>query len=83
MNKRSFLLASLMATLSFGALAQTYPAKPVPDFIRDMLPAFADGRIKPIVDRVFPFEQLGAAREHMQANRHLGKIVLAIHPTGA
>jgi NADPH:quinone reductase-like Zn-dependent oxidoreductase len=53
-------------------------AKPVPDFIRDMLPVFADGRIKPIVDRVFAFEQLGEAREHMQANRHLGKIVLAM-----
>lgn len=53
-------------------------ARPVPGFIKDMLPAFADGRIKPIVDRVFPFEQLGEAREHMRANRHLGKIVLAI-----
>jgi NADPH2:quinone reductase len=53
-------------------------AKPVPDFIRDMLPAFTSGGIKPIVDRVFAFEQLGQAREHMQANRHLGKIVLAM-----
>jgi NADPH:quinone reductase len=58
-------------------------ARPVPDFVRDMLPAFADGRIKPIVDRVFPFEQLGQAREHMQANRHLGKIALAILPAAA
>jgi NADPH2:quinone reductase len=58
-------------------------AKTVPDFIRDMLPAFADGRIKPIVDRVFAFEQLGQAREHMQANRHLGKIVLAMPAASA
>lgn len=50
----------------------------VPAFIRDMLPAFAAGRIRPIVDRVFPFEQLGEARQHMQADRHLGKIVLEI-----
>jgi NADPH:quinone reductase-like Zn-dependent oxidoreductase len=53
-------------------------AKPVPDFVRDMLPAFADGRINPIVDRVFAFEDLQQAREHMQADRHLGKIVLAV-----
>jgi NADPH2:quinone reductase len=53
-------------------------AADVPGFVRDLLPAFGDGRIKPVVDRVFPFEQLEAAREHMQANRHLGKIVLAI-----
>jgi NADPH:quinone reductase len=52
-------------------------AADVPGFIRDLVPAVADGRIRPIVDRVFPFEQLEAAREHMQANRHLGKIVLA------
>ncbi len=53
-------------------------AESVPGFVRDLLPAFAAGRIKPIVDRVFPFEQLAQAREHMQADRHLGKIVLAI-----
>jgi NADPH:quinone reductase len=53
-------------------------AADVPGFIRDIVPAFADGRIRPIVDRVFAFEELPAAREHMQADRHLGKIVLAI-----
>jgi NADPH:quinone reductase len=53
-------------------------AKDVPGFVRDIVPAFADGRIRPIVDRVFPFGELEAAREHMQANRHLGKIVLEI-----
>jgi len=51
-------------------------AADVPGFIRDLMPAVADGRITPIVDRAFPFEQLEAAREHMQADRHLGKIVL-------
>jgi NADPH:quinone reductase len=50
----------------------------VPAFVRDMVPAFAAGRIRPIVDRVFPFEHLGEAREFMQADRHLGKIVLEI-----
>jgi NADPH:quinone reductase len=55
-------------------------AADVPGFVRDIVPAFADGRIRPMVDRVFPFEQLEAAREHMQADRHLGKIVLEIAP---
>lgn len=53
-------------------------AESVPGFTRDLLPAFASGRIKPIVDRVFPFGELEQARTHMQADRHLGKIVLAI-----
>jgi NADPH:quinone reductase-like Zn-dependent oxidoreductase len=50
----------------------------VPAFVAQMLPALADGRIKPLVDRVFPFDQLPAAQAHMEANQHLGKIVLKI-----
>ena len=50
----------------------------VPAFRADLMPAFAAGRIRPVVDRVFPFDQLEEARAHMEANRHLGKIVIAI-----
>ncbi|MEO6409299.1 MAG: zinc-binding dehydrogenase [Burkholderiaceae bacterium] len=50
----------------------------VPAFRADMLPAIADGRIRPLVDRVFPFDQLPAAQACMEENRHLGKIVLQI-----
>ena len=50
----------------------------VPGFIADLLPAIATGRIRPVIDRVFPFDQLAAAKAHMESNRHLGKIVLAM-----
>jgi NADPH:quinone reductase len=50
----------------------------VPAFVADLMPHFAAGRIRPVVDRVFPFAELPAARQYMEANRHLGKIVLAI-----
>lgn len=50
----------------------------VPAFVTDLMPAIAAGRIRPVIDRVFPFEQLEAARAHMEANRHVGKIVLSI-----
>jgi NADPH2:quinone reductase len=53
-------------------------AAAVPGFIADVVPAFAAGRIQPVVDRVFPFDQLGQAKAHMEANRHLGKIVLKL-----
>jgi len=53
-------------------------AQSVPDFLADLMPAIAAGRIKPLVDRVFPFDQLAAAKAHMEANQHLGKIVLRI-----
>jgi NADPH:quinone reductase-like Zn-dependent oxidoreductase len=50
----------------------------VPAFVADLLPALADGRIRPVVDRVFDFDQLPAAQAHMESNQHLGKIVLNI-----
>ena len=50
----------------------------VPAFKADLWPAIADGRIQPLVDRVFAFDELPAAQAHMQANQHLGKIVLKI-----
>jgi NADPH:quinone reductase len=50
----------------------------VPAFVADWLPALADGRIRPVVDRVFAFEDAVAAQACMQANQHLGKIVLKI-----
>jgi NADPH:quinone reductase len=50
----------------------------LPAFVADLLPAIADGRIRPLVDRVFPFDELPAAQAYMEANRHLGKIVLKI-----
>ena len=52
-------------------------AEPVPGFRADWLPLLASGRLRPLVDRVFAFEQLAEARAHMEASGHLGKIVLA------
>jgi len=45
-------------------------------FVRDVVPAIADGRIKPVVDRVFDFAELPAAKAHMEASAMVGKIVV-------
>lgn len=47
-------------------------------FAADMLPLVAAGKLRPLIDRVVPFEQLPAARAHMEANGHVGKIVIAM-----
>jgi NADPH:quinone reductase-like Zn-dependent oxidoreductase len=52
-------------------------AEPVPGFKADWLPLFASGQLKPLVDLVFPFEQLAEAKAGMEAGQHVGKIVLA------
>jgi zinc-binding alcohol dehydrogenase/oxidoreductase len=38
----------------------------------------ASGRVKPLVDKVFPLAEAAAAHERMEAGEHLGKIVLRI-----
>jgi NADPH:quinone reductase-like Zn-dependent oxidoreductase len=45
-------------------------------FVADILPAIADGRIKPLVDRTYSFDELPAAKAYMESNAHLGKIVV-------
>ena len=40
--------------------------------------ALTDGRLKPIVDKVFPWEQVQEAHQYMEANLNTGKIVLEI-----
>lgn len=51
-------------------------AQYLPEFKAEVLPALADGRIRPLVDRVFAFDQLAAAKDMMESNQHVGKIVL-------
>jgi NADPH:quinone reductase-like Zn-dependent oxidoreductase len=53
-------------------------ATTVRGFAADLLPAIADGRIKPLVDRVFPFAALPQAKALMESNAHTGKIVVSL-----
>lgn len=46
------------------------------DFSERWVPFFDSGRIKPVVDRVFPFSEIRAAHELMESNGSFGKIVL-------
>lgn len=57
----------------------TQRAEPVPVFIEQVLPAMVSGRIVPLIDKVFPFDQLAEAKAMMEANQHMGKIVLAMN----
>jgi NADPH:quinone reductase len=44
--------------------------------IADLLPALADGRLKPVIDRVFPLDRASEAQAYMATNAQVGKIVL-------
>lgn len=45
-------------------------------FVTDFLPLIAAGRLKPVVDRVFPFAELPAAKAYMESDAHVGKIAV-------
>ena len=47
-------------------------------FVRDVLPGFADGTLRPVVDTVLPLERAAEAHRRMAANANVGKIVLEV-----
>jgi len=47
-------------------------------FIRDFLPLFAAGKLKPVIDRAYEFKDLPEAKARMESDAHLGKIVVRI-----
>ena len=49
-------------------------------FANEMLPLFATGALKPVVDSVYPFERIADAHQHMEANANIGKILVQIAP---
>jgi putative PIG3 family NAD(P)H quinone oxidoreductase len=47
-------------------------------FAAEMLPRFADGSLRPVIDRVVPLTEIADAHRHMEANANTGKIVVRI-----
>ena len=47
-------------------------------FVRHVLPLLADGRIRAVVDKVFPLEEVAEAHRYMESNANFGKIVLTM-----
>lgn len=55
-----------------------YKAKLTQEFTDQVLPLFVEGRLKPIVDTIFPLEEAEEAQAYMEANRNIGKIILKV-----
>jgi D-arabinose 1-dehydrogenase-like Zn-dependent alcohol dehydrogenase len=49
-----------------------------PDDFRAVLELVADGRVRPVVDTVFPLDRAADAHERMESSVHFGKIALRI-----
>jgi NADPH:quinone reductase len=57
-------------------MAPAQRAEAMRGFVRDLLPGFAEGRITPLVDKVFPFSELPAAKAYVESDAQLGKVVI-------
>lgn len=73
LRKRIQLTATTLRTRSLD-----YKIRLTREFADFALPRFADGRLKPVIDRIFPWECVVEAHQYMEANQNIGKIVLRV-----
>jgi len=50
----------------------------VRSFRNDVLPALASGQLRPVVDRIFSFDQVPAAHQYVESNANFGKVVVSL-----
>ena len=62
--------------VSNALLPPAQRAEAMRGFVRDLLPGYADGRITPVIDKVFAFDELPAAKAYVETNAQLGKVVV-------
>jgi len=47
-------------------------------FATGVLPLLANGKVKPVIDQVYPLEQIGEAHRVMGENRNFGKLIVRV-----
>jgi NADPH:quinone reductase len=72
LSKRLRLLGSVLRSRSDEEKADITRA-----FYERVMPLLASGRVRPVVDRIFPVQEAEAAHQWMREDRHFGKIVLS------
>jgi NADPH:quinone reductase len=73
MQKRLVLTGSTMRPRTAGEKAEIARS-----LLDKVWPLFERRQIRPVVDRVFPFEEVRAAHEYLEAGRHFGKVILRL-----
>jgi NADPH2:quinone reductase len=73
MQKRLVVTGSTLRSRSAAEKAELRDAMET-----KLWPAVMDGRIRPIIDRIFPLEQVGEAHRYFESGQHAGKVLLAM-----
>ena len=82
---RAEINLALLLTKRLSVTGSTLRARPVEEkarivkfFVERFGAALKSGAIRPVVDRVLPLAQAGAAHDVLEASAHFGKVVLAV-----
>src|SRR5205085_10765105 len=75
MTRRARILGTTLRTRPLEEKGQVVQA-----FGRQVVPNLASGRMRPLVDRVFPLADASAAFDYVRAPGKLGKVLLATAP---
>ena len=73
MGKRLRIMGTSLRTRSIEQ-----KAKATRLFAQHVAPLLASGDVKPVIDRVFPIQEVRAAHERIESNESFGKVVLTI-----
>jgi putative PIG3 family NAD(P)H quinone oxidoreductase len=77
MNKRARLIGTVLRARSLEEKARATRR-----FAAQVVPLLASGRLRPVIDRVFPLTEVRAAHERLESNESFGKIVLLMNDEG-
>ncbi|PTM59812.1 NAD(P)H-quinone oxidoreductase [Desmospora activa] len=73
MAKRIHIKATTLRSRS-----PSYKAELTKDFVDHALPLFREGKLKPVIDRIFSWREVVEAHRYMEADQNIGKIILMI-----
>ena len=79
LNFLPVLMKRLTLTAStLRAQSAEQKAKMATEIEEQVLPLYSKGAIKPVIDQVFPFEDIAAAHARMESGAHIGKLLLRL-----
>ena len=64
--------------ISNAPLAPAQRAEAMRGFMQEIYPAFVSGKIKPVIDRVFSFDELPEAKRYVETDQLLGKVIIRL-----
>ena len=64
--------------ISNAPLTPAQRAIPMRGFMQHIYPHFVSGKIKPVIDRVFDFDALPAAKQYVETDQLLGKVIIRL-----